>query len=172
MRGPIVWLIVVAAATAIGGGTSVAAPSTAPGPVAGERITPLVPAIVFGQRAGSFLAARLEDLQIVQPEVGGRLARPVLRARFTVTNDAKDWTARRVSGRVEFLDAAGHPIPLPSGRQAPWFPVGTDAGERLGPGQSVSRLLTVPCPPAVLQKGVLEDPYRTDRIDLPVSIAG
>jgi hypothetical protein len=109
-------------------------------------------------------------------------AGPVLRARFTVTNEARDWTARRITGRVEFLDAAGRPIPLPSGHQAPWFPVGTGGGDRLGPGRSVFRLLTVPCPPAVLKKGVLQqvrlelryipDPYRTDRLDLPVAIAG
>jgi hypothetical protein len=63
MRGPIVWLIAAVAAAAMGGGASAATQ-----PAAGERITPLAPAIVYGQRPGSFVAARLED--------GGRAGPP------------------------------------------------------------------------------------------------
>lgn len=131
----------------------------------------------------SFLTAELKDLQVVERvdrETGKVTDPPKLRARLTVKNSSSDQAALLVSGRIDYVDVEGRPIPLVEGREDTGF---TFYGyqQRLDPGMDSSQDIEVPFPAAALKDRKLRDiglelsyiptPYREDRARISVSLA-
>ncbi|MBI3031532.1 MAG: hypothetical protein HYY64_18685 [Candidatus Rokubacteria bacterium] len=131
----------------------------------------------------SFLTAELKDVQVVERvdrETGKVTDPPKLRAKLTVKNTSSDQAALVVSGRIDYLDVEGRPIPLAEDRQDPSF---TFYGyqERLDPGEDTSQSIEVPFPVAGLKDRKLRDiglelsyipiPYREESARISVSLA-
>jgi hypothetical protein len=101
-----------------------------------------------------------------------------LTARLALRNTSANQTVRLVTGKIQYLDAGGHPITLENNRGNPI--VRFSSGERLDPGQETTEALDVDFPAAALTANTLKtirldlayvpSPYREETTDLRVSI--
>jgi hypothetical protein len=131
----------------------------------------------------AFLAGELNELQVtarVEPGTGRLVTPPVLKARLKLKNDSPDQAAQLVSGRIEYVDREGNPIPLEEHRGAAafrfWGP------DRLDPGMETNQTIEVPFPADALEQKNLRDirlgltylatPYREQAVSLPVALGG
>jgi hypothetical protein len=143
------------------------------------KTIPLNPQVTFVK--ASFLTGELRGLRVTErtEHTTGKLVEPpVLRATLTVTNDSEHQAARLLGGKIEYLDAAGKPIPL-AHTSFTFIGMPTD---RLDPGKHTSQVIEVPFPPAALEPNGLREvslqltylpgPYQVDTVNIPVSLGG
>jgi hypothetical protein len=130
----------------------------------------------------SFLTGELQDLKIlerVEQGSGRVVAPPTLRARLVLRNSSADQAARLISGKIDYADAEGRPIPLAEGRGDTDFKF-YSYQERLDPGAETSQDIEVPFPAAALKAKKLRDirlelsyiptPYREETMSIRVSV--
>lgn len=177
------WKVWGIAALALGMGLAgcgqQAAQSTAP--EIQHKTFALTPATVSVK--ASFLTGQLEDLKVterVEQGTGKVVDPPKLRARLRLKNASADQAARLVSGRIEYTDPEGKPIPLAEGRGDTNFKFHSYSNDRLDPGMETSQDIDVPFPAVALKEKKLRDirlelayiptPYREESVHIPVSL--
>jgi len=67
-----------------------------------------------------------------------------------LTNTSRDQTVRLVSGKLRYIDAAGHPIKLEDMRTEPTIKFAASSSDRLDPGQEATESLEVDFPASAL----------------------
>jgi hypothetical protein len=150
-------------------------------PVVQDKTFAVTPATASVKAA--FLTGQLQGLQVterVEQGTGKVVDLPKLRATLKLKNDSQDRTARLVSGKIEYLDAEGKPIPLAEGRADTSFKFSSYAPDRLDPGMETSQDIEVPFPAAALKAGNLHNlrvklfyipsAYSEESVDIPVSL--
>ncbi len=110
-----------------------------------------------------FLMGQLQDLKITeQVDAAGKVAQPPeLRGTLKITNGSKDQSAQLLGGRLVFLDAQGHPIPLAKDQDTSLTFSSYDT-TRLNPGQENSTAIDLPFP----QAGLQADAIKSVQVDL------
>ena len=131
----------------------------------------------------SFLTGELRDMKVterVEQGTGKVVDPPKLRATLKLKNTSDNQAARLISGKVEYADAEGKPIPLAEGRGDTSFKFSSYQTERLDPGQETSQSVDVPFPAAALKDKKLRDirlelryiptPFKEETINIRVSV--
>jgi hypothetical protein len=133
----------------------------------------------------AFLAGQLQDLRVserVEARTGKVLDPPLLHATLKLKNISGDQSARLISGKLQYLDPDGKPIPLSKDRQDTGFALNSYQTDRLDPGMQTSQEIEVPFPVAGLKNNTLRDirldltytplPYKEQGITVPFSVSG
>jgi hypothetical protein len=111
----------------------------------------------------------------------GRVVSPAkLTARVVLKNSSTNQTVRLVSGKIQYIDAQGQPIPLETARTEPALKFATYSNERLDPGQEATQSLDVDFPAEALKAKKLKEirfelayipsPYHEETIKFIVAI--
>lgn len=148
-----------------------------------EKIFSMRPATAV-VRVG-ILAGRLSDFKVVERvnETTGEVVHaPQFQATLQLKNTSSDQVVRLVTGSIEYLDAAGIPIPLAPGRSDTSFKFYPLRDDRLDPEETVTQRVDVPFPGAVvsatplaqirLRLTYLPAPYHEESTTLPLALAG
>ena len=174
----LLWIAVGAVALSATGaqaGTAAAGSSA----VVAQKTIPLRPSITFVK--ASFLTGELTGLRIVEQVdtgTGQVVGSPMLHATLQVSNDSRDRAAHLLGGKIEYIDSAGHRIPMTD----TGFLFESAAADRLDPGKSVSQAIDIPFPRTALQRDALREvsleltylpmAYQTDAVNIPVYLGG
>jgi len=99
------------------------------------------------------VAVELTDMKVTErvEEGSGTIVTPAkLTGRLVLTNTSRDQTVRLVSGKLRYIDAAGHPIKLEDKRTEPTIKFAASSSDRLDPGQEATESLEVDFPASAL----------------------
>jgi uncharacterized membrane protein YeaQ/YmgE (transglycosylase-associated protein family) len=105
------------------------------------------------------VTAELTDVKVTErvEEGSGNIVTPAkLTGRLVLTNTSRDQTVRLVSGKLRYVDAAGHPIKLEDMRTEPTIKFAASGSDRLDPGQEVTESLDVDFPASALTESTLK----------------
>jgi len=132
-----------------------------------------------------FLSSRLQGLTIterIDPKTKSVVDPPELRGTLKLKNDSRDQSARLIGGRLVFLDAKGHVIPVAKDRGDASFTFNAYETQRLDPGMETSQAIDVPFPRVGLQASEIQSirldlmylpsAYRQKGVNYPVSLKG
>jgi len=111
----------------------------------------------------------------------GRIISPAkLTAKVVLKNSSTNQTVRLVSGKIQYIDAQGQPIPLEATRAEPALKFTTYGNERLDPGQEATQSLDVDFPAEALKAQKLKEirlelayipsPYHEETVKFVVAI--
>jgi hypothetical protein len=170
--------MVVALAAAVGG---CAEEQVAETPRIEEKVFAITPQTVPVKV--DILEGSLSDLTVIErvnEDTGKVVYPPQLHGTLTLVNTSPDQAVSPLGGSIEFLDAAGQPIPLAEGRSDTSFQFASFSVERLDPGTETSREIDVPFPAAALEQRSLADlrvnvsylrtPYRRQSTTIPATL--
>ena len=113
----------------------------------------------------------------------GRVISPAkLTAKVVLKNSSASQTVRLVAGKIQYIDAQGHPIKLDETRTEPTLKFATYGSDRLDPGQEATQSLDVDFPAEALKAKKLKEirlelayipsPYHEETVNFIVSIGG
>jgi uncharacterized membrane protein YeaQ/YmgE (transglycosylase-associated protein family) len=144
-----------------------------------DKSYPVTPATM--KLNAGIVTGEVTDMKVTEriEQGSGRIVSPAkLSARIVLKNSSTTQSVRLVSGKIQYIDALGHPMTLEDNRADPV--VKFSSGERLDPGQETTESLDVDFPVAALKASVLKtirlnlayvpSPYREETANLPVSI--
>jgi hypothetical protein len=143
-------------------------------------VTPAAMKVKAGIVTGEVMEMRVTE----RVEAGsGRVVFPAkLTAKVVLKNSAANQTVRLVSGKIQYIDAEGQPIPLEPTRTEPTLKFATYGTERLDPGQEATQSLDVDFPAEALKAKKLKEirldlayipsPYHEQTINFTVAIGG
>ncbi len=131
----------------------------------------------------AFLSGQLQDLKVterVEEGTGKVVESPMLHATLKLKNASTDQAARLLSGRIEYADGDGKPIPLTRDQKDTTFSIPSYQSDRLDPGKETSQDVEVPFPSAALKGKTLRDirlelnyipmAYKEETVQVPVSV--
>jgi hypothetical protein len=105
-----------------------------------------------------------------------------LTGKLVLKNGSKDQTVRLITGKIQYIDAQGQPIPVGEGRTEPLLKLATYGAETLDPGQEATQSLDVDFPAEALKAKKLKEirlelayipsPYKEESVKFTVAISG
>ena len=129
------------------------------------------------------LNGQLSELSVVErvnAETGKVVYAPQMRGTLKLKNNSPGEAVRILTGRIEYLDAAGGRIALADSRGDASFRFHSSA-DRLDPGAEMSQSVGVPFPAAALKDKTLKEirlsvtylpaPYREESVEVPFTVA-
>lgn len=106
------------------------------------------------------VSGEVTEMKVVErvEQGSGRIDVPAkLTAKLKLTNGSADQTVRLIGGSIQYLDANGQPMKVDAAQVEPVIRFGSQAAERMDPGQDITQAIEVDFPAGALKSKALKE---------------
>jgi len=110
--------------------------------------------------SAGIVAGEVTEMKVTErvEQGSGRIDVPAkLTAKLKLTNGSSDQTVRLVGGTIQYIDANGQPIKVDAAQAEPVIRFGSQAAERVDPGQDITQTIEVDFPSGALKSKALKE---------------